>query len=87
MAFEPTGHLIAVLRDVAPHTTPEGLHIPATHRPRRQTGVVRFTGPKVQDLQPGDRIILPEREGIPVREGGEVLEIFSGTEIVAKVGG
>lgn len=90
--YRPLGNRILVARDVAPTTTPGGLHIPAAAQSKSDRGVVRYVGPGGVDastgryipvsVKPGDVVLFP-RSAIEVDIGGKHMVMLSEAEVFA----
>lgn len=75
--------------------TTSGIYIPEKNQEKLNEGTVIAAGPGVNDVnsgklipvsvQAGDKVLLPNFGGSPIKIGGEEYLLFSDREILAKI--
>jgi co-chaperonin GroES (HSP10) len=67
---KPRGDRVVIRRDMPEEVTGGGIILPATMRnANQQVGTVLFVGPKVTDIQAGDRVLITGYAGLEVKTG------------------
>ena len=84
LSLEPLDDFVVVQPADEETETRAGLIIPASDDSCR-TGIVTATGPDVQGVEPGDKVLFPKECGFDVRFGGAAVKLLRRGELIARV--
>jgi co-chaperonin GroES (HSP10) len=85
LSLEPLDDFVVVQPSEEETETRAGLIIPASDEAGCRSGIVTATGPDVQGVEPGDKVLFPKECGFDVRLGGASVKLLRRGELIARV--
>ena len=85
LTLEPLDDYVVVLPSDEETETRTGLIIPASDDAGCRAGIVTATGPDVQGVEPGDKVLFPKGSGFDVRVAGAAVKLLRRSELIARV--
>ncbi len=78
---------ILIKKEEAKETTTGGIYIPDAAREKSNNAIIMKIGPDVEDVAPGDKILVPEYSGTEVKNDGKEYLLISPHDILCVVDG
>ncbi len=85
LSLEPLDDFVVVQPADEETETRTGLIIPASDDAGCRAGIVTATGPDVQGVEPGDKVLFPKGSGFDVRFAGAAVKLLRRGELIARV--
>lgn len=89
MKIVPTFDNVAVVLDQAQNTTKSGIALPGNMAQAQTTGKIVAAGPYVNDMEPGDRVLLAEardtQKSSVLLDNGEQVLVVNAEYILAVI--
>ena len=85
IGIEPLGEMALVQMEAAPEKTQSGLLLPEEAREKMTVGLVVSTGPEVEHVSSGDRVIYRQYSGTKIEWLGNEYLLMKSEDLQAKV--
>ena len=85
IGIEPLGDMVLVQMEAAPEKTQSGLLLPEEAREKMTVGLVVSTGPEVEHVSSGDRVIYRQYSGTKIEWLGNEYLLMNSEDLQAKV--
>jgi len=85
IGIEPLGDMVLIQMEAAPEKTQSGLLLPEEAREKMTVGLVVATGPGVEHVSTGDRVIYRQYSGTKIEWLGLEYLLMKSEDLQAKV--
>ena len=85
IGIEPLGDMVLVQMEASPEKTQSGLLLPEEAREKMTVGLVVSTGPEVEHVSSGDRVIYRQYSGTKIEWLGNEYLLMKSEDLQAKV--